>query len=922
MISQHRSHVTSTLSALALLGWLAFDQAPAAFADTAQSASFVNDALKRLEQSDPQAAVIQLKNALREDPSNIEARRLLGEVYLDQQHFPAAEKELKRVYEEAPSTDGIILLARALLGQSKADEVLELIDEAKGTDADQSRSIALLRAETLLNLEQTAEARAALADEIRTNPLNIDISLMDARISLAERDIENAKIKVGRALEIDPSSVQAWMLDTQIKNGEGRYEDALESLDKLAELAPGNDRLKVMRAEILIRRAKFDDAERMVSDVLQRQPDDVTANFLLATVQSNKGELAEADATLRKITDATRDVNEVMLLSGVVKLGIGQHAQAETLLAKYISRAPENLPVRRLLAGLQLKQGGERAAIDTLRPVTGPQSTDVISLQLKSSAEIRIGNVDAARETLTRLARLGQAPSAAQAATLLSVLNSPEEQMPSDEARLAMARVLDLMRNGEGGEALSASSALAEAHPENPFALNLYGMAHLLNDGDEETARKLFEKAIDLDPTYLDAQKNVDRLDIQTARFDILEERLKSRIESGLDPEASALKLARLQMSQKRPEDALTTLREQAAFQAQSVLLRRSLLANAVQQGRKDEVAAITEELLTLGDKGDPVAYSAAGDHFFNTGDYQAAVFAYTKLNQARPDTPQLLIALAQSQYRAGDIEAARTTLKHLRSIQPNNFVANNSLVDLDIEAGNLDDALAFTVEVKEVAPDQAARLTSKILMEKNEGGQAIAVLEQALVETPSPAITRALFQLRQKLGLQDEAVLGLKSWVATNPDDVGALDLLGDAHVARQELDAALPYFERAHQLTLNDPVLMNDLSWVRHQLGRPGAEDLARRAYQISQNPAIGDTLGWILVQKGETEDGIRLLREAHQGLQDNPDIRFHLAYALHDQGDAEGAKALLRELENWPQPFMERERALELLERLKSS
>ena len=35
-------------------------------------------------------------------------------------------------------------------------------------------------------------------------------------------------------------------------------------------------------------------------------------------------------------------------------------------------------------------------------------------------------------------------------------------------------------------------------------------------------------------------------------------------------------------------------------------------------------------------------------------------------------------------------------------------------------------------------------------------------------------------------------------------------------------------------------------------------------------AQNPAISDTLGWILVQKGETEDGLRLLREAHQGLQ----------------------------------------------------
>ncbi|MEM8948951.1 MAG: tetratricopeptide repeat protein, partial [Pseudomonadota bacterium] len=440
MISQHRTKLVSTLSAIALLGWLAFDQAPPAFADAAQSESFVDDARKRLAQSDPQAAVIQLKNALREDPENIEARRLLGELYLSQQRFPEAEKELQRAYDASPGTDAIILLGRALLGQSKTDETLELIGETDGVDAEQNRALSLLKAETLLILEQPAEAREALAAEIEANPLNIDVALTDARISLAERDIEAAKIKVGRVLEIDPESAAAWMLDVQIKNGEGRFADALTSLDRLTELAPGNDRLKVMRAEILIRRAKFDDAEQMVTDVLQRQPDDIAANFLLATVQSNGGELEEADATLRKIADVTRDIDEVTLLSGVVKLGIGQHAQAETLLAKYIARTPDNLPVRRLLAGLQLKQGSARAAIDTLRPVTGADSTDEISLQLKSSAEIRIGNVDAARETLTQLKGLGKPTSASQAATLLSVLNSPDEQMPSDEARLDMAR--------------------------------------------------------------------------------------------------------------------------------------------------------------------------------------------------------------------------------------------------------------------------------------------------------------------------------------------------------------------------------------------------------------------------------------------------------------------------------------------------
>ena len=68
-------------------------------------------------------------------------------------------------------------------------------------------------------------------------------------------------------------------------------------------------------------------------------------------------------------------------------------------------------------------------------------------------------------------------------------------------------------------------------------------------------ARELFERAIDIDPTYFDAYKNIDRLDVRAARFNVLEDRLASRIAEGLDPEGSALQLARLQASRDRPDD-------------------------------------------------------------------------------------------------------------------------------------------------------------------------------------------------------------------------------------------------------------------------------------------------------------------------------------------------------------------------------
>ncbi|MGI9505855.1 MAG: tetratricopeptide repeat protein, partial [Geminicoccaceae bacterium] len=169
MIKSHRTSFASTISALALLGWLAFDQAPV-YADTTTSSGYVDDAVKRLEQRDPQAAIIQLRNALQADPNNLRARQLLGEIYLNAGRFADAEKELARVHEKAPSNANSISLARALLGQGKTEDVLTLADDiGDDTDPEQKQDITLLRVEALLNLERLADARNALSTELDTN---------------------------------------------------------------------------------------------------------------------------------------------------------------------------------------------------------------------------------------------------------------------------------------------------------------------------------------------------------------------------------------------------------------------------------------------------------------------------------------------------------------------------------------------------------------------------------------------------------------------------------------------------------------------------------------------------------------------------------------------------------------------------------
>ena len=80
--------------------------------------------------------------------------------------------------------------------------------------------------------------------------------------------------------------------------------------------------------------------------------------------------------------------------------------------------------------------------------------------------------------------------------------------------------------------------------------------------------------------------------------------------------------------------------------------------------------------------------------------------------------------------------------------------------------------------------------------------------------------------------------------------------------------------------------------------QLKDQAAQEIAERALKLSPNNAsYADTLGWILVNKGQVEAGLRYLREARLRNPDNGEIRFHLAYALSKTGRKEEAKEELK-------------------------
>jgi FimV-like protein len=75
------------------------------------------------------------------------------------------------------------------------------------------------------------------------------------------------------------------------------------------------------------------------------------------------------------------------------------------------------------------------------------------------------------------------------------------------------------------------------------------------------------------------------------------------------------------------------------------------------------------------------------------------------------------------------------------------------------------------------------------------------------------------------------------------------------------------------------------------------------------------VMDTLGWLLVEQGNTSRALPLLQKASGLAPNSPDIRYHLAVALNKSGDKQGARKELDKLlaQNTPFPQLEEARAL---------
>jgi tetratricopeptide (TPR) repeat protein len=186
---------------------------------------------------------------------------------------------------------------------------------------------------------------------------------------------------------------------------------------------------------------------------------------------------------------------------------------------------------------------------------------------------------------------------------------------------------------------------------------------------------------------------------------------------------------------------------------------------------------------------------------------------------------------------------------------------------ELKAEEGDLEGALNSIQTLRESNPEQAENfwlLEVNLLIDNDEPTQALETASNALEEYPENIRLRYARAMQLDLvGRHDEAEADLRAILETEPDNAVALNALGYIIATRTDR-----YGE---------------------------ARELIERALaQDPGNPAILDSMGWVLFKQGNTSKALDYLTRAWEAFPD-AEVAAHLGEALWKSGDRTQARII---------------------------
>jgi putative PEP-CTERM system TPR-repeat lipoprotein len=282
-------------------------------------------------------------------------------------------------------------------------------------------------------------------------------------------------------------------------------------------------------------------------------------------------------------------------------------------------------------------------------------------------------------------------------------------------------------------------------------------------------------------------------------------------------------------------------------------------------------------------------------------GRYDDAMRQVREAVEISPGASEAWVELARMQLALNLPQSARESAGKALAIDRDSVdsVGLLALLDLREKRGESALQLALDLSARRPADPRAAVLEGDVRLALGQPRAAAQAFQRAMALSPNLQIAAKHAAAMRSAGMPNPEA-PLARWVAERPEDARARELLAEAYQLAGRRELAIEQYERLTASPAAGFAAINNLAWLYYEQGDDRAEATARRAYDLaSDNPAVVDTYGWILTEKGNVAAGLEALTKAVNQAPDNPDIRYHYAAALARAGKGRQAIGLLDKL-----------------------
>ena len=877
----------------------------------------VAQAQQAYAEGDLRTAIIEIKNALQQDPSQAEARRLLGEYSLVMGNAAEAEAELVRAEELGADPDQLRLpLLRAWLMQGKNDQVISATAPEALADSAQRPQALTLRGQALLTEGQTEEARATLQDALELEPTNADALLGMAWVEWLEKDIDATREALQAALESDPESNRAWELLGDLERDGGQLEAAEAAYSKAVETSnrPFTPRFK--RALTRIFQQDYASAEQDLQALRQQSGQNPAVSYVSGLITFYQQDYDNARTDFEEALAREPNYMPAMFYLGATQYALENWQQAESYLSRYTRQVPNSPEANRLLALTRLRDGDSERAERALNAVLETNPEDRASLALMSNLYLAQGRADEALHHLRKVIAMEPDSATTRAQLGLALVQEGQREEGFSEleralelapgegnVRLEVAMIMERLRANEYEQALTLIERLDQREEVSPaLYYNLKGLAYVAQ-GDTENAEAVFREGLDTVPdTKADLASNLTGILARDGRLDEARALATQYLEDYPEHLGLLSNLARLSMAADDTEQAEALLERAVAAHPEALQPRRGLAEIYLQTNRaEDAVSVLREGEEAHGDSVDWLRLMTLA--LLNSGDREAAVEPLRRLREQQPDSADVPLLLGRLLVDLGQRDEGRAALENALQLRPDHLEARLIVVELLTQDGELERASEMLAPALEAAPDNPQVLARVGAIAYNQGRieAALEAFQQAFAQAPDNRyLVAALAQTQSQLGDAEASLETLSNWLDERPEDQGMRLLLANQLLALQREDEAITAYRRLFESNPDNPLVLNNLAWLLRQTDTDEALRLANLAVELAPNAGtILDTRGSIEMEQGDYAAAVSSFEQAVELSPEVPSIRLNLAKALLAAGRDTEARDQLQTL-----------------------